>query len=435
MNASATTKPEAAPSRQRDRGDGSIFKIPRSRFWYIQFYVNCRAVRMSSGTEDYDEARKLLKRKIAEVQTETFTPVRLDKIRVSELYEDAHLSYRTRGNKSTAHLVARWTLHLAPFFGAFKGPDGRWQGGKFASEVTTRLVNRYITHRQSENAANATIRRELAALRRMFRIAHRSNPPKVKTVPSWEMPGRDSDNVREGFLAIRDYERLAAECAKHGVWMRTIFEIGYRWGWRKEEILGLRVRQVDLFHNEVRLPPNTTKNRKGRTVTMLPLIRELLAACIHCKAPQDHVFTRGRNNDAVSNFRNTWYAVCCASEVGKMCCPECVSDEDRKPIPLKDHKCPRCKAWIPKHQQRYSGLIFHDLRRTAIRGMIEAGIPTQVAMKISGHETESVFARYAIVSQSEIAPAMTKLEAYHREMQRQLKEEDAAFTAQTGTYQ
>src|ERR1035441_5731847 len=98
----------------------------------------------------------------------------------------------------------------------------------------------------------------------MFNLARQSTPPKVNTVPYLAM--LREDNVRTGFLESKQHDSLAAETGKIGLWLRAMFETGYTYGWRHEELLALRVRQVNLEAGTIRLEPGTTKNDQGREV-------------------------------------------------------------------------------------------------------------------------------------------------------------------------
>jgi integrase len=60
--------------------------------------------------------------------------------------------------------------------------------------------------------------------------------------------------------------------------------------------------------------------------------------------------------------------------------------------------------------------LAHDFRRTAVRNLERAGVPRSVAMKLTGHKTEAVYRRYAIVAEQDLIEGAAKLAALHENL-------------------
>jgi integrase len=187
--------------------------------------------------------------------------------------------------------------------------------------------------------------------------------------------------------------------------------LAHVYGWRKQELLNLRARHVDLIARTIRLDPGSTKNREGREASMTDTVRALLSECMRGKTGDDFVFTRD-NGRPVRSFRNAWSDICVAAGMGQMICRNCDT-------PVAGEKCNSCGAH--GRDLKYSGLILHDARRTAARNFRRAGVAEGVIMRIGGWKTRSVFDRYAIVSQADVVDALQKLEKRKDDNAREMK--------------
>ena len=66
-------------------------------------------------------------------------------------------------------------------------------------------------------------------------------------------------------------------------------------------------------------------------------------------------------------------------------------------------------AWSALCESANINVLLHDFRRTAVRNLIRAGV-SRAVRRISGHETDSIFSRYNITEESDLADAARKLE-------------------------
>ena len=122
-----------------------------------------------------------------------------------------------------------------------------------------------IEKRRRENVANATINRELSAIKRAFNLAARCTPPKVAQVPY--IPMLKENNVSKGFIEHEDYQALKEALPAY---LKPVLTFAYFSGWRRSEIMSLKWSQVNLRESIVRLEPGETKNGEVRTLYMEP---------------------------------------------------------------------------------------------------------------------------------------------------------------------
>lgn len=193
-------------------------------------------------------------------------------------------------------------------------------------------------------------------------------------------PTLEIRNTRQGFFEEPEYRAVLRHLPEY---LRTFITFLYLTGWRKGEAQRLQWRQVDLEARTIRLEPGTTKNDEGRLFpfSAFPVLEEVLRAqwqqtqALAHRAETIVPWVFHREGQPIGDFRKAWETACRA-------------------------------AGVP-------GRIPHDFRRTAVRNLERAGVPRSVAMKLTGHKTESVYRRYAIVSEADLSVGVAKLAALH----------------------
>jgi integrase len=338
---------------------GTIYK--RSQTYWLKYYRNGKPYYESTGSQKETEAKKLLKKREGEISEGKLPGIYFDRVRFDELAEDLITDYEINNRKSQGR-IAQSISHLTNVF-----------GGVRVTNIDTPRIQGYIQERIDEGAANGTINRELAALKRMLNIGARQTPPKVDRVPY--IPMLKENNVRKGFFEHGDYLALKDALPDY---LKSLVTFAYKTGWRVSEIRNLTWSQVDREQGIVRIEPGEAKNNEGRTVYLDEELKEVFNHQWELRKKSQnlipYVFPNRDGNDKVRRFNKAWDKACQDAGIGRK--------------------------------------LFHDCRRTAIRNMVRAGIPERVAMRVSGHRTRAVFERYNIVNDTDLKLAAQRQEAY-----------------------
>lgn len=335
---------------------GSVYE--RNGIYWIKFYCNGKAYRTSAKTMKITEAKKTLSKYLGEVAAGTFKGFKQDvpSLTMGELLDDFEQDCRERKLRSLYKLIS----HLKPvraYFNRYK-----------AADVTVRHIDLFKKQRLAAGIAVGTINRELQPLGQAFKFAkEREFIEKIPLIKKYR-----EDNARQGFFEQHEFEQLMP-CLPD--YLQDLVRFAYCCGWRKGEITQLEWR--DVQQDVIRLRPQISKTKEGR---ILGVVGEIAAIIERRRAARFDLvpYVFHRRGKRIWDFRKAWNKAC--TEAG------------------------------------IEGMIFHDLRRTAVRNMVRAGVPERIAMSISGHKTRAIFDRYNIVSEQDVVGAQLKTERHLAEL-------------------
>jgi len=357
---------------KRERGSGGVIRLRGCRYWYAIFQRDGRQVRISTKTDVKAEALKTLRRLMGDSERGITPESELKKIKYSDLRAELLNHYNEQGKKSLQTLAdgseTIWGL---------KPLDDFFEGLSFA-QITPDAVREFTRKRKAEELSNDTINGSLRLLRRMLMLAHEDG--KIQVVPKIRL--LPNSPARKGFLAPESFDKLIA---KLPVNLKPLVTFLYHSGVRLGEARQIDWSQVQWSdHTDdalVVLEDEQTKNGEPRIIPITD--SELLRMLRESPAKEGLVFD-------TTNLRRSWCKACVAAGLGTLT----KIDDKLEPV--------------------YTGLIIHDLRRSAVRNMMGAGVGETVAMKISGHKTNNVFKRYHIVSADDVFAASRMVSRAHQ---------------------
>jgi len=337
-------------------------------FW-ISYPAYGRQIRENARTRNEAVATKLLKRRIGEVSLGLPVGPQLERTTLNDLLAMVEADYKANRRRSLDRMQDA-AIHLRDLLNA----------NRKARDITTDLLTGYKVERL-KTARASTVNYELAILRRGFRLGRH----KVPSRPDFEM--LHVDNARQGFFEAEQFRAVLSHLPDY---LKPVAEAAYITGWRtRSELLTRQWRHVDLDGGWLRLDPGESKNGEGRMFPLTPELRTLL------EAQRDYV----RAIEIATGTIIPWVFV---HPIGVA---RAVAGS-----PIRDWRGSWKKAC---RDAGVPGRLVHDFRRTAVRNLERAGVPRSAAMKLTGHKTEAVYRRYAIVDSAMLEEAGEKLAALH----------------------
>jgi integrase len=334
-----------------------------SKFWWIRPFIDGLQCPQSSKETDFFAARdklRALEGKIAEGQP--ITP-QTGRVRFEHLAADLVTDYENKELASIDDLKRRLKKHINPAIGHLR-----------VDQIKPSVIRDYIKLRKQQGAENGGINRELAAIRRAFRLGY---PEKVSFIPKIEM--LPEDNERQTSFTEEQFRSVLRHANPT---LRSVLIIAYYTGWRIRAILNLEWRDVDLSGGFITTTLSKNRKRVRCPITPFPELKSTLDELRRVTTETEKVrimripWVFHRDGERVRSIRKAWLFA-------------------------------RRKAGVPGH-------VIHDFRRTAVRELNAAGVDPKTIMDICGFKTHAMVFRYIGQSTDErLMDAGKKRQATH----------------------
>lgn len=317
--------------------------MKRNKVWWMSFIYQGRQIRRSTGTTDKRLADAILSKVKVQIAEGQFFEVREERERTFREMMDRYLKERSVGKSPKSALRDRGALnHLLPVFGEL-----------VLANITPKRLAGYKAQRRLEQAAPATINKELQLVRHAFNLAMREWEW-CRENPMHRVSMEPVRNEVDRWLTPNEEERLMAASSP---WLREVIVFALNTGMRQGEILNLQWQDVDFTRST--LVVMKSKNGTRRTIPLNAKVYELLASKQGATgASQGRVFTTPLGNPLKVRFL------------------------------VREFCDARNRAGIPDFR-------FHDLRHTFATRLVQRGIDLYKVQRLLGHKTSHMTQRYA----------------------------------------
>lgn len=369
---------------RKRKGDGSIFES--NGYWYFTYGYTVDGERRKKKkclgsveafpTEDavWSEAKKARDQFITDVRTGKVATSTVENVTCDVLLDDYVKHLKLKGKPSAYVIEKCIEASVKPFFGRIK-----------VTNLKDKDFERYRALRiERDEVSNSTVDHDFTYLTAALNLEHRKKTnSRVSVVPTITKSGED--NIRQGFLELDGYDSVLD---KLPISLKCLFVIGYHIGNRRGTLLNLKWSQIDFEEGLIRF----IRKEHGKPVPIFaPIYGDMHAWLKRQKAIRDRKYPQ---LDSVF----FWYPIDCEID------PKLKGGRGgrRNPpgTPIKDFR----ESWNRAvDDANRPGLLFHDLRRSAVRNMVEKmQWSEKKAMMISGHKTNAMLLRYDIVPTSDI---------------------------------